>query len=167
MQRAGLGLAFAGIILAQTVLACPAGTQTVLSCSAKGGAKALDVCLDPASATISYAYGAHNRDPELSLTRSVQRIEHQPWLGIGRSIWESTVFHNKGYAYEVFISVDRMAEDQLPIGGVILHKGDVQVARVDCDAGTAEIGLWAVSDAKEAVGLCWDQGAHIWNNCTQ
>jgi len=67
----------------------------------------------------------------------------------------------------VFISVDRMAEDQPPIGGVVLRKDNHQVAQVDCDAGTAEIGLWAVSDAKEALGLCWDQGTQNWNKCTQ
>jgi len=147
--------------------ACRAGTDTVLSCTARGGAKALDVCLDTGAGEISYAYGAPGRTPELYLSRSIAAIDHRPWPGIGRSIWESTVFYNNGYAYEVFTSIDRMAENQPPIGGVLLYKGRQQVARVDCDAGSAEIGLWAVSDAKDALGLCWDQGAQIWNNCTQ
>jgi len=167
MRQAGLALALVFAATGPVMAACPAGTQTVLSCSAKGGTKVLDICLDLPNATISYAYGAPNRQPELAMRRPIAAIDHTPWPGIGRSIWESTVFHNQGYAYEVFISVDRMADNSQPIGGVVLHKGSQQVAKVDCDAGTAEIGLWAVSDAKQALGQCWDQGRQNWNICTQ
>ena len=167
MRYSGPVLTFVCMVSGQILAACPVGTQTVLTCTAKGGAKTLAVCIDPGRAEISYAYGNPGRQPELFMSRSIDEIDHRPWPGIGRSIWESTVFYNQGYAYEVFISVDRMAEDQPPIGGVVLRKDNHQVAQVDCDAGTAEIGLWAVSDAKEALGLCWDQDRQNWNKCTQ
>ena len=167
MKRPILAFTFFGLMAGSAMAACPIGTGTVLSCTARGGTKVLDVCLDSGAGVISYAYGAPGRAPELFLERAIAGIEHRPWPGIGRSIWESTVFYNQGYAYEVFISVDRMAENQPAIGGVLLQKGGKEVAQVDCDAGSADIGLWAVSDAKEALGLCWDQGAQIWNTCTQ
>lgn len=147
--------------------ACPIGTETVLSCLARGGTKALDVCIDQTAGVVGYSYGPPDGAPELSLSQTIAQVDHRPWPGIGRSIWEATVFYNAGYAYEVYISVDRMARDQPVSGGVALYRGDRTIAQIECDAGTAEIGLWAVSDAKEALGLCWDQGAQSWNACTE
>lgn len=158
-----IGLSTAGAARAD----CRAGSTIVLSCMARGGTKALDVCIDTATSLVSYSYGAPDRAPELILSQPVSEIEHHPWPGIGRSIWETTVFHNAGYAYEVFTSVDRMTRDEPATGGVILQKNDETIARIDCDAGTVEFGLWALSDAKEAAGLCWNQSAESWNACTQ
>ena len=154
----GAGMAQAG---------CPAGSQVVLSCLARGATGALDVCIERANGIVSYSYGPMNGPAELSLSEPIKEVEHRPWPGIGRSIWETTVFRNAGYVYEVFSSVDRMDRDQPVTGGVLLYKGGKEIARVDCDAGTVEMGLWAVTDAKEALGLCWDQGGETWNACAE
>lgn len=143
--------------------ACAPGEVTVLSCTAKSGARVLDVCIG--GDQISYAYGRPGQPPELRLTEPVASVAHQPWNGVGRSIWEATTFFNPGHAYEVFISVDRMAEGQPTASGVSVQRGGAEVARVDCDPGTDRMTLWAVSDAKQALGLCWDMGLFAWGPC--
>ena len=146
---------------------CGPGNTLVLSCLARGGDKALDVCIGAGSRTISYSYGPPGGPAELSLSQPVAGVEHHPWPGIGRNIWETTVFHNAGYTYEVFISVDRMAEDDPVMGGVQLFRDGAEIARVECDAGTVNIGLWAVSEAKEALGYCWNQDLETWGICAR
>lgn len=153
----------AALPLAPAQAACPASGVTVLSCTTQEGRKALDVCIE--GADVTYAYGPKGGTPELELAVPVAEIAHVPWNGIGRSIWETTTFDNRGHAYEVFISVDRMAEGQPTSGGVSVLKGGAEVARVTCDPGTDVIGLWAISDAKQATGQCWDNTGFAWGAC--
>lgn len=158
-----LAAAFAALS-APALAACGGEAVTVLSCSTGGGAKTLDVCIR--DGFVTYAFGPRGGTPQLDLSVPVAEIEHQPWNGIGRSIWETTTFRNAGHAYEVHISVDRLTEGQPTTGGVAVMKGGAELARVACDPGTAIIGLWAVSDAKQAVGQCWDQGRFAWRSCS-
>ncbi len=165
MRRAVQNLLAAAFCVAafSVSAACLPTQNTVLSCTAKSGSRVLDVCIE--GAQISYAYGRRGAPAELRLAEPVATIAHQPWNGIGRSIWEATTFMNAGFAYEVFISVDRMAEGQPITAGVAVMQGARDVARVDCDPGSAEIGLWAVSDAKQALGICWDLSRFAWAPC--
>ena len=144
--------------------ACGAGETTVLSCTARQTTRLLEVCI--AGDLIRYSYGKPGRAPDLSLSEPVATVLHEPWAGVGRSIWEETTFLNEGHAYEVFISTDRMDETHPTDGGVSVTKGGAEVARIDCDPGSATIGLWAVSDAKAARGVCWDPGNHRWGGCS-
>ncbi|MCP3971526.1 MAG: hypothetical protein GY717_14655 [Rhodobacteraceae bacterium] len=143
--------------------ACPPGAQTVLSCPMKGGARQLDVCI--VGDNIRYSYGKPGRVPELTLTEPVATVAHQPWPGIGRNIWEHTTFTNSGHAYEVFQSFDKMVEQNAETGGVAVMRGDTEQARIECDPGRATLGLWAVSDAKQARGVCWQIEAQLWGSC--
>ena len=59
--------------------ACAPGTETVLSCTANGGTKVLNVCL--AGSTATYAYGPRHGAAELVLSAHVAQVEHQPWRG--------------------------------------------------------------------------------------
>lgn len=143
--------------------ACPTGAEPVLSCTARGGAMALDVCL--ADQEVSYAYGAAGGAPDLRLHRNIADVSARPWNGIGRSLWEEVTFENAGYAYLVFMSVDRMDPAAQPEGGVIVQQGGNDLARVDCDAGSVTAGFWAVSDAKARAGLCWSPERFAWARC--
>ena len=141
--------------------ACAVPGGTVLSCTTGGGAKALDVCI--AGSDISYRYGPRGAAPELSLNAHVAQVEHQPWPGIGRTIWENTTFRNGSYAYEVYAAFDKI--DQTDSGGVTVYRGGSEIASVTCDPGSVTLGMWAVSDAKQAHGVCWDLNSHSWGRC--
>lgn len=152
------------LVMAGPALAvCGADETTVLDCTTRGGRNTLNVCLS--GETIRYAYGPRGAVPELQLTDSVTGVEHRPWAGIGRAIWESTTFRNAGYAYEVFLSVDRMSENPGAEGGVTVSRGDEVLATVTCDPGSVTIGLWVVSDAKKALGICRDPAKQAWVAC--
>ena len=151
---------WAGMASAGTATA----SETVLGCTAKGGAKEIAVVID--GDTISYSFGPAGGAPDLQLSEPVATVLHQPWSGVGRAIWEATTFTNAGYAYEVWMSVERQ-EDAVPSGGVAVLQGEAEVARIDCDPGSARVTLWAVSDAKEAQGICWDLQTFSWGSCPQ
>ena len=142
---------------------CPGNQKTVLSCTMRDGARQVDVCID--GANITYAYGAPGAAPELTLREPVATVAHEPWPGIGRTIWEATTFINRGYAYQVAISVDRMDESAPPQGSVTVMKAGETLAHLQCDTPGTVIGIWAVSDAKEAQGLCWQPNLFQWGNC--
>ena len=153
-----------GCSTALAMAGCPPGSETVLACTAGGGAKALSVCIE--GDAVRYTYGSPGAEPDLRLSEPVAQVAHQPWPGIGRAIWEATTFMNAGYAYEAWISTERN-EDAVPEGGVNVLKGEAEVARITCDPGTATIGLWAVDDAKQARGICWDMETLKWGSCDQ
>ncbi len=139
---------------------CPRGAQTVLSCAMKNGKK-LDVCI--LKDTIIYAYGARKARPELRLEEPVKTVRHTPWNGIGRTIWETAAFTNNGYSYEVYISYDKF--DRKNEGGVIVSRDGKELARLECLSRGLDIGLSAVSEAKEKAGICWSYDTHAWGRC--
>jgi len=142
--------------------ACPGGSETVLSCLV-GGSQRLELCLSDTHA--SYLFGVPGEMAELALAEPIETIAHHPWMGVGRSIWESTTFRNGDYAYEVYISLDRLSEDHETESGVIVWRGEDEIAQLSCDPGTDVIGLWAVTDAKAAAGLCWQPEIEGWAGC--
>lgn len=141
---------------------CEAG-NTVLSCTAKNGAKSLDVCLFDGAVT--YSYGATGAAPDLMLDAHVAEITHMPWSGMGGSIWEETTFFNKDFSYVIWMSVDRNNPDAPPMGGVTVQKGGAEIAQVACDSVGIELGLFAISDAKAQMGQCWDGINETWGRC--
>jgi len=155
----------AWVCMAGAALAgCPQGATTVLGCTLGGGAKTLSLCID--GDTVRYDFGKTGQPPELSLSEPVATVAHQPWPGVGRAIWEATTLTNAGYAYEVWMSVDRLSENALPEGGVNVMQGEKTVAELRCDPGTASVSLWAVDDAKQALGICWNFETFSWGGCS-
>lgn len=142
---------------------CYSGETQVLSCSARNGSKEISLCIS--GDTIRYSYGKPGLRPELILSEPIATVAHQPWGGIGRSIWEATTFANGVYSYEVYVSVDRMAEDYPEGGGVSVYKGKQHVTDVACDVGQIDLTLWAVQDAKKAAGVCWRHETQTWGDC--
>lgn len=142
---------------------CYSGETQVLSCSARNGAKEISLCIS--GDTIRYSYGKPGLRPELILSEPIATVAHQPWGGIGRGIWEATTFYNGDYRYEVYVSVDRMAEVNAEGGGVSVYKGEQHVTDVGCDVGKIDLNLWVVQEAKEAAGVCWHRETQTWDQC--
>ena len=146
---------------AATLCACPKGSTTLLSCTMKGGSKTLDVCIT--GKTVTYAYGPARGKPELRLAEPVKTVRHEPWNGVSRTIWETVTFVNGPYSYEAALSFDKPSRSS--DGFLTVKKGDKEIVEIACDAGSAKIGLFALTDAKEKQGVCWDMENRLWHAC--
>ena len=160
----GLPAASLALTLAPALAAADCGAQTlVLDCTI--GAKALTVCVT--DATASYAFGPRGA-PELALTQGLDEVTATPWPGIGRSIYEDVTFRNGSVSYTAWISVDRLAEDQPTTGGVVVEQNGRRLAELTCNTGTADIGVFAIANAMQAVGYCVDRTNGVYSTaaCT-
>jgi len=154
MRRLALVLPFPGL----PAHACTG--EALLSCTAKSGAKAIDVCLEGDDFT--YAYGPTGKKPELALRVPLTAGTLYPWQGFGRAISESIVFDNGGFRYEVSYSVDRLEENHPSDGSVYVTKSGQEVAFIACDPGSVTVSLFAAQDAMTALGLCWNSESEGW-----
>jgi len=143
--------------------ACDSGQTLVLNCPVSVD-KTLNVCIG--GGTASYAFGPHGA-PELALTLPLADVGATPWPGIGRSIWEEIVFPNNDVQYVVWISLDRMDEARPVSGGVVVRRGEKQLAELPCLEGSAQVGVFAISDGFADAGYCWNFEAQAWSrSCT-
>lgn len=139
-------------------LACDG--EVILSCTAKAGATAIEVCL--AGGSFTYAYGPVGRPPELTLREPLTNGTLYPWQGFGRAIAESIIFPNGPFRYEVSYALDRLDADHPADGSVRVTRNDREIAFIPCDAGSASLGLFAAQDAMAAIGQCWDGPSEQW-----
>lgn len=135
---------------------CPA--QTFVSCPV-GGNDRLEVCIS--GDTFTYAFGPAGR-PELSLSVPMSAGTVAPWPGVGSAIWSSVSFHNGGYTYEVWASVDRNPDDANPQGGVNVLQGDAMLAQRTCQPGTVDTPAFMLEDQMADAGYCWNLDARVW-----
>lgn len=151
------------------LLATEASAETLLFACDMGEGRDLRVTLSDATAT--YAFGHPTNS--LTLTRDVRDVHLTPWPGIGRTIWEDVVFQNAGYSYLVHASIERIdpenENDDIETnisGGIIVSRGETQVAKLSCLAGTVDFP-WGTElfDAKVAAGQCFDQTSRLWADC--
>lgn len=119
---------------------CPVDNP-FLSCTVKGGQKALEVCRSDQDA--SYWFGPRNGKAELSLTAKAGEFSYTPWPGVGRTIWEELAFYNNGVTYTVYGAHERIwPEDEaaevkvITSGGVIVSQDGKELAHLRCDEGT-------------------------------
>lgn len=159
-MRFVLASLFLTLGISQAHAHCHQRSATVLTCTIDQGAKQLEVCLD--GEEVIYRFGLADA-PDLILSAPITEVAHQPWPGIGRAIWESTTFRNGDFTYEVHGSFDKL--DQISDGGVTVRENGREIASLSCDRGSTELGLFAISDAKEAAGQCWDAEARRWGGC--
>ncbi|MBW6416741.1 hypothetical protein [Celeribacter sp. PS-C1] len=125
-------------------------------------ANAKEVTLRVTETGMSYAFGRQHSTPELTLWRTFDEIEVTPWNGVGRSIWEDIAFANGDVTYRIWGNFDRMTEEHEVTGGILVERGDEDLARLDCLPYTVNYTLFSFSDAYEAAGYCWDLGANHW-----
>ncbi len=92
---------FCGIaLLANGVEAgCPQDQEAFTSCQIEGRGTEVFVCFD--SQTASYTYGAIGGPADLTLSAPLDRVDFEPWSGLGTAISETVTFFNQDYGYTV------------------------------------------------------------------
>ncbi len=149
--------------------ACPADTETFLSCSMSGGSKVVDVCVG--GAEVTYAFGPPGGVPELSLAEPLETVDYRPWPGIGRTMFERVLFQNGTVTYDVAATIDRDFDDRTESvavtvsGGITVLQGETELATLICDPDSADAPFGVLSDAKARIGQCWDLDSRVWAAC--
>ena len=135
-----------------------------LSCQIENSTKHLTLCVE--NGVVTYTFGPKGA-PELTLTEAVETVDHQPWPGIGRSIWEDTSLSNGDFTYEVWQSFDKLEqnEDLAGAGGVTVTQNGETLVSLSCDPLTTKLGFFAIGDAKAERGLCYEMQDDTWGNC--
>jgi hypothetical protein len=148
-------------LFAPGIAAADCGGADVLFCPVEGSGKVIAVCAGPDG--FSYSFGPPGK-PEITLFSRYESGPVTPWSGVGRSIWSSVRFLNDGYVYETWMSVDRLAEEQVAEGGVtvLVMPSEEIVAEVNCRAGEVSADLFGPEDAMAQAGFCWDLTAFEW-----
>lgn len=161
MRPAVLALALSSLTPA-AYAQCPAGQSSYFTCTVSGAQKRVELCYGAGVA--SYQYGEINRPPELELSERIETLGYRPWNGIGRNIYEEVWFENGAYSYTVFASFDRqkLGEDGVVEGGIVVTKADQTLADLRCDRGSVNHSLDGFYAHKEAAGLCWDYRNFQW-----
>lgn len=156
-------LAFVLAVTTSAAMAdCPSGAEPLLICDIANSTKHLETCLT--ADAVTYAFGVKWQPAELSLTRPIRDVDHTPWPGIGRWIWEEFALFNAGYAYRVSYSFERDPENLTIEGGLEVWKGDDVIASLECDPETVNFSGYPspVFDAKLAAGQVWDIDTKRW-----
>ncbi|MDG2341250.1 MAG: hypothetical protein P8L32_08650 [Paracoccaceae bacterium] len=143
---------------------CPSGSELLISCTFRDGAKTVTTCLSDDQA--SYAYGPTGGAAELSLIRSVRDVDMQPWNGWGRWISEGFTFQNGAYSYTVRYAIDKLAEDTMIEGDLWVSKGESTLVELICDAGSVNTSGYPLPlfDAKTALGQNWNMDEFEWSD---
>ncbi len=133
--------------------------EVLLACST-GASRQVTVCLSGDSVT--YSYGKRGKAAELDLTVPLSDSPYTPWNGIGRYMSDSITFHNAGYAYEVWQSVDKMSPDKSPAYGVNVLQDEDVLKTLACNPGAQAQPFDRLYEATEAQGLCWSFDNRGW-----
>lgn len=147
---------------------CLPGEAEVFACQMQGGRKAVSLCAS--DNRLTYRFGAPSQRPELTLSRDYTQVVARPWNGIGRTIWESVSFSNRGYVYELGMGVDKIdaVEGRPAAGGAVRVSQDGRdLADLPCDEGTAGYQGFALEDAYRAAGYCWDYSKGQWHRACE
>ncbi len=150
-------------VSAQSGVACPAGSETLVSCTLKDGSKMLTTCLQ--GDQVRYAFGRSGGDPDLALLRNVRDVNMVPWPGIGSSIWEEFTFDNEGTSYTIYYSQERDPGAEEPLsGGVIVEQSGKELAHLRCDKGSVQSSGYGLPlfEAKERAGQVYSLETGSW-----
>jgi hypothetical protein len=137
--------------------ACPNDTE-IFSCTITG--KPLQIC--HWKGALIYNFGPLDA-PELSIAEPLETVAFTPWPGAGNYIWETVVFRNEGFTYEVWTSIERGPDATTGLeAAVTVFEGEAEIARLDCDKGTPTNSLDRIYDLKQSIGQCWDYDTRTW-----
>lgn len=160
-------LCLGAFITTEAAAGCPQGQEAFTSCQIEGRNTEVFVCFDDQVAT--YSYGPIGGPPELFLSESIERVDFEPWSGLGRAISESVTFYNEEYGYDVGGGFDRPFTDEeasQPLrrfGWVEVTESGQRAASLECIPDTVSYGFGGgIHDAKVAAGLSWDWDSKTW-----
>lgn len=165
MHRIVMGVFAALLPCAALAQGCFGAGQALFHCTVKGGARAVDICLQGDVGL--YRYGPPGGAAEMLLARKVADMHMRPWSGVGSSIYEEIGMRNADISYVVHYTVGRIAAEVPDVsGGVMVMRADQVLATLDCDAGSVEVNdFYPVEQAKEAAGQCWSRETFDWGPC--
>ncbi len=161
-----------GLAVVDTELAFAApdcSGEAFISCNVAKN-KHLQICIEPengdAAPKFTYQFTEKGKDG-LSLSEAFSAKTVAPWKGVGRAINSTVTFNNEGYKYQVWQSFDRLDEEAELEAGVHISKGDEDIASFTCqrDGQTKIAPLFALEDAMEQAGWCYDSGKFEWLRC--
>jgi hypothetical protein len=147
------------VLMGLTVPPAYAEETVLLACGFANG-KSLSLTAHPEGVT--YRFGRPGLVPELELNRPYAEVDVTPWSGVGGSIWEELSLTNGDVSYLLWGDFDRMTDDHDMSGGIIVLRGEEDVAHFDCLPETVSYTVFGFADAYEAAGYCWDSYAMIW-----
>lgn len=146
---------------------CPVGQEPFTFCQIDGRNTEVFVCFD--DQVVTYSYGAVGGTPDLFLSEPVERVDYEPWLGLGKAISESVTFYNGDYAYDVGggferpFSEEEMREPIRRFGWVEVTEGGATAAYLECTPETVSYGFGGgIYDIKVAAGQTWDDESFTW-----
>ena len=146
---------------------CPRGQETFASCLIEGRNTEVNVCFDKDYTT--YSYGPIGGAPELVLYELTNRVDFEPWPGVGKSIYESVTFYNGDYAYNVGGGFERPFSDEemnQPIrrfGWVTVTESGETAANLECIPDTVGYGFGGgIYDVKTSARQTWDEASLTW-----
>jgi len=162
------GLLCGIILLANGVeAACPQDQEAFTSCQIEGRGTEVFVCFD--SQTVTYSYGPIGRPADLTLSSPLDRVDFEPWSGLGTAISETVTFFNQDYGYTVGGGFERpfseaeMRHPQKHFGWVEVTESGERIARLGCIPETVSYGFGGgLYDAKLAAGQTWDWDSKTW-----
>lgn len=143
--------------------------EVFISCNVSK-TKHLQVCIEPADsgAEAGFTYQFTEKDkPGLSLRAAFSAKPVSPWKGVGRAITSTVTFHQEDYQYQVWQSFDRLDEEAELQAGVHVSKAGEDVVSLTCqpEKQTKIAPLFALEDAMEAAGWCYNTGRFEWKQC--
>lgn len=144
--------------------ACPAPQHTILSCTFEQGRKVIDACHD--NTTARYAFGEIGQKPDLILNSPITDLYYEPWNGMGQSMNEIISFDNEDVSYNLWVVGDASPENPVDEkAGLTVMMGPDHAIEMLCDAGSITLGFETVYEAKDDMGLCWNDDEYEWLAC--
>ena len=104
--------------------------EVVFWCQNKKGDK--NIALFRQGTNFVYQYGSNMSKPDLHLVQPENKIDKQPWNGVGSEFWNSITLNNLEYAYTIHSAYSR-GENGRTTAGVHVSKGSKQIATVECN----------------------------------
>ncbi|WP_109468272.1 hypothetical protein [Albibacillus kandeliae] len=163
----GSVLCMMGILATGAEAGCPQGQETFTSCQIAGHDTEVFVCFD--NQTVTYSYGPIGGPADLTLSEPIERVNFEPWSGLGTAISESVTFFNQDYGYSVGggferpFSEEEMQRTQTRFGWVEVTENGERVASLECIPETVTYGFGGgLHDAKLAAGQTWDWVSKTW-----
>ena len=150
-------------VASSAALACPSGSETLISCTLEAGRKQLQTCLSEDQVT--YSFGRTGRAPDLRLSRPVTEVDLLPWPGVSRTIWEQVSFENAGVLYHVYYAQERDPRVPDVTGGLSVERNAQILADLTCDPGSVMTAGYPLPlfDAKVAAGQLYNRSTQSWN----
>lgn len=95
---------------------------------------------------ITYSFGKINTNPDIELKRKKEQLDIKTDNPSGRYLTNSIGINNGIYSYRLTTSVDRIADEQVPITSLTVMKYGKDLTSLGCIKGSEVGALIAIDD---------------------